>query len=127
MIHVVESFHERLGLKEISNSLRKQGYTISDVWADSSEVPTCGLDREVDSVWFAGEVIQKLADMCAADVPLIGDHDIVIFDAENTVISEAIKTLFKQRDLYLVEYRNGDLYYQDRLYQPLDLMKELDA
>ena len=119
------SLGERFALSMIGENLRKAKYSVGDVWADCLEVPTDGGDDIVDSAWYAGQVIQKMADMCAGD-SLINDNDVIIFDSAVDIMPVAMHYLFQHRRVHLVEFRDGDLYYQNHTYQPIDLMEYLN-
>lgn len=118
------SLGERFALSMIGESLRKANYPVSDVWAECLEIPTDGDDDVVDSAWYAGQVIQKMADMCA-DRELVSANDVVIYDASIEIMPVAMRYLLQDRQVHLVEFLDGELHYQNRTYQPIDLMEHL--
>lgn len=125
MIHIVMSLSERYALSIIGSSLRNFGYKVADVWGDSIEIPTDGDNDIIDSAWYAGQVIQKMADMCA-DTGLINDGDVVVYDGDMEIMPVIMKYLFQGRNIHLVELIGGDLTYQGQTYQPKELMEHID-
>ena len=123
MIQVVQSLVARHGLIYVGQTLRNNGYSVSDVWAEIEEIPTGGSDLDIDNTWYSAEVIKKLADMYSGS--LVEENDIIIYDRSDTIIKAAVLQLYRVKPVQLIEFHNGDLYHQGTSYQPLDLITKL--
>lgn len=89
---LVYSLQRHHSMHSLGIRLRKTSSDVHEISANVDEVPTGDYLSAVDQIWYAGEVLSKLADCASAG--LFDSSAEFIYDTHDIYLNTAITTLY---------------------------------